>query len=169
MYQGFIDENEGGTLIFQLRTSAGAPIEPDSAPKFKIVGPSGLINGSSETGSATSLESGSVTNATNASPIVLTLTPTPTPVVAGQSITISGVQGNTAANGTFIVSAVSPTRIAVAGNGAYTSGGTWKTTGLYKVTIGSTQGMTPGQTYTCILTWLEGGVTRSLQASFTVR
>lgn len=171
MYQGFIDADEGGTLIFQLRTSAGAPVEPDSAPKFKIVGPSGIINGSSSFGSASSLESGTVTNATNTTPIQLTLTPVSSnPVAVGQSITVSGVNGNTGANGTFILSATNPpTLTGSVGNGAYTNGGVWKTTGLYKVTITSTQGMTPGQTYSCILTWLEGGVQRSLQASFTVR
>lgn len=172
MFQGFIDEDEGGTLIFQLRTSAGAPVEPDAAPKFKIVGPSGLI-AQSQTGSASSLESGNVSGATNASPIVVSYNDAPIPrVVVGQSVTIASVGGNTAANGTFVVSAVTSgtfTLTGSAGNGAYTSGGTWRTTGLYKVTIASTQGMTAGQTYTCILTWLESGVRRAIQASFTVR
>lgn len=171
MFQGFIDELEGGTLIFQLRTSAGAPVEPDAAPKFKIVGPSGRISGASSNGSASSLESGVVTGATNASPIVISAAHGGQ-VVVGQSVTVASVGGNTAANGTFVVSAVNSSTFTLtgsSGNGAYTSGGTWKTTGLYKVTIGSTQGMTPGRTYVCILTWLEGGERRSLMASFTVR
>lgn len=170
MYQGFIDEADGGTLIFQIRTATGAPVEPDSAPKFKIVGPSGLISGASSNGSASSLESGSVTGASNASPIVITAPGHS--VVVGQSVKIAGVGGNTNANGTFIVSAKDASTFTLtgsAGNAAYTSGGTWRTTGLYKVTISSTQGLTPGQTYTCILTWLESGVQRTMQCTFTVR
>lgn len=170
MYQGFIDENDGGTLVFQLRTAAGAPVEPDSTPKFKIVGPSGLISGASASGSASSLESGSITGASNASPIVVTSAGHT--VVVGQSVKIASVGGNTAANGTFTVSAVTSNTFTLSGstgNGAYTSGGTWRTTGLYKVTISSTQGLTPGQTYTCILTWLESGVQRTIQCTFTVR
>lgn len=170
MYQGFIDENDGGTLVFQIRTAAGAPVEPDATPKFKIVGPSGLISGASASGNASSLESGNVTGATNVSPIVVTAAGHS--VVVGQSVKVAGVGGNTAANGQFLVSAVTSNTFTLTGstgNGSYTSGGTWRTTGLYKVTISSTQGLTPGQTYTCILTWLESGVQRSMQCTFTVR
>ena len=169
MYQGFIDDDDGGTLLFLLRTSAGVPVEPDSAPKFKIVGPSGLVSGASSSGTASSLESGNISGATNASPIVITSAGHS--VVVGQSVKIASVGGNTAANGTFIVSAKDTNTFTLSGstgNGAYTTGGTWRTTGLYKVTV-STQGLTPGQTYTCILTWLESTAQRSMQATFTVR
>jgi hypothetical protein len=66
-----------------------------------------------------------VTGATNANPIVIT-TNINHNLISGNSATISGVLGNPAANGGFVVSVLSPTTfsIPVAGNGAYTGGGT---------------------------------------------
>lgn len=66
----------------------------------------------------------SVTGATNASPIVITVSAAHSWTSAAQ-VTISGVLGNTAANGTFTPTIIDSTHfsIPVAGNGAYTSGG----------------------------------------------
>jgi uncharacterized phage protein (TIGR02218 family) len=60
------------------------------------------------------------------SPIVLTVASVPSSVEAGQLITVSGVVGNTNANGDKTITAVTATTITFAGtgNGAYTSGGT---------------------------------------------
>lgn len=76
-----------------------------------------------------------VTGATNATPVVLTMGTHG--LVDGDYVTVSGVGGNTAANGSFYVDQLSSTTCAlytdrtlstpVAGNGAYTSGGTWVT------------------------------------------
>lgn len=66
-----------------------------------------------------------VTGATNASPIVVTIGAHA--LAVGDVVTIAGVGGNTAANGTWALSAVSGTTITLqgsTGNGAYTSGGT---------------------------------------------
>lgn len=84
---------------------------------------------------------GTITNATNASPSVITFSPGPPP--AGALITITGVGGNTAVNTTGIVynttsttasletvNASSGAVTAVNGNGAYTSGGTWSLASL---------------------------------------
>lgn len=76
----------------------------------------------------------SVSNATNATPIVIT-TSAAHGLIPGMVVTISSVGGNTAANGTFRVLPTSITTTAfalgdttdgtnVAGNGSYTSGGT---------------------------------------------
>lgn len=74
----------------------------------------------------------SVTSATNATPIVIT-TSTAHSLSSGDIVTISGVGGNTAANGTFKVASATATTFQltnsgtgadIAGNGAYTSGGT---------------------------------------------
>lgn len=67
------------------------------------------------------------------SPIVLTLNNV-LELRNGDTVTINGVGGNTAANGTFIISSVTITVSPIGtislnssvGNGAYTSGGTWK-------------------------------------------
>jgi hypothetical protein len=71
-----------------------------------------------------------ITGATNATPIVVTSTAHG--YSNGDEIVITGVGGNTAANGTFVVASATANTYAlttlngtnVAGNGAYTSGGT---------------------------------------------
>lgn len=170
MYQGFMDENQASSFLFQLLNSSGTPIEPDAAPTFKVLGQNGLVTNGS--GSASSAESGSITGATNASPIVITSNAHA--VVTGQSVKVASVGGNTAANGTFIATAIDANTFSLngtTGNGSYTSGGTWRTTGLYKVTLTGAvlAGLEAGKTYTIILTWLESTVQRSKQCTFTVR
>ena len=170
MFQGYIDEGVAGTLLFQLRTAAGAPVEPDAAPAFKVFGPNGLVTGGD--GNASAFESGNVTGATNATPIVIAAGAHT--VKTGQSVTSASVGGNAAANGSFIATYVSTTQFSLdssVGNGAYTSGGTWKTTGLYKVAISGAllSALQAGVTYTIVVTWLESTARRCLQATFTVR
>jgi hypothetical protein len=73
-----------------------------------------------------------VTGATNATPIVVTYA-ADAEAASGDEVQITGVVGNTAANGTFYIAILGPTTAAlysdaalsvpVAGNGAYTSGG----------------------------------------------
>ncbi len=70
--------------------------------------------------------SGSIANATNASPIQITSSNHG--LSTGERVTISGVVGNTAANGTFNVTVVDANNFNLdgsTGNGAYVSGGTW--------------------------------------------
>lgn len=72
-----------------------------------------------------------VTNATNATPIVIT-TSVAHGLISGQVVRIENVVGNTAANGTWHITVIDTTRFSIAyassgdvpGNGAYTSGGT---------------------------------------------
>ena len=69
---------------------------------------------------------GTITGATNATPIVVTSTAHGRSV--GDSVVVSGVLGNTGANGTWTISAVTANTFTLsgsAGSGAYTSGGTW--------------------------------------------
>ena len=96
----------------------------------------GAINGTSATGI------GSITGATNATPIVITVTDTST-LTTGSVVTISGVGGNTAANGTFPIIVLSATTfsIPVAGSGVYTSGGTVAVKGAV---VGGTSGSGTG-------------------------
>lgn len=67
-----------------------------------------------------------VIGATNATPIQITSS-APNSLTTGQTVVISGVNGNTAANGTFVVTVVDSTHFNLngsVGNGTYTSGGT---------------------------------------------
>ena len=67
----------------------------------------------------------SITKATNTNPIVITSTCSP---ATGTIVVISGVQGNSAANGTWTITKSSSTTFSLNGSngsGAYTSGGKW--------------------------------------------
>jgi hypothetical protein len=66
-----------------------------------------------------------ISNASNTSPIVIT-TPTAHGFLTGQRVQVSGVGGNTAANGTRIITVINSTQFSInnsVGNGTYTSGG----------------------------------------------
>ena len=72
---------------------------------------------------------GTVTDATNAMPIVVT-TGAVHKLTDGQRVVIASVTGNTAANGSWIINVLTTTTFELngsTGNGAYAGGGTWKT------------------------------------------
>lgn len=67
-----------------------------------------------------------ITAATKASPIVITSTFAPP---TGTKMTITGITGNTAANGTWTVTNITPTTFSLdgtTGNATYISGGSWQ-------------------------------------------
>ena len=70
--------------------------------------------------------SGNITGATNATPVVVASTTHGR--TTGDSVVISGVGGNTAANGTWVITVTDSNHFSLTGSigsGAYTSGGTW--------------------------------------------
>ncbi len=75
-----------------------------------------------------SANQGAVTGATNASPIVIT---SPSHgLTTGERVNISGVTGNTAANGDWTITVIDASSFSLngsTGNGDYISGGTWQT------------------------------------------
>lgn len=99
------------------------------------------------------LQQGSVTSATNATPIVITAAANG--LQTGDRVSIAGVTGNTNANGTFPVTVIDANTFSIpaSGNGAYVSGGTWQqvteTTPSNIVTVSAT-----GATSSVVLTWL---------------
>jgi len=73
--------------------------------------------------------SGTITGATDASPIVIT-SATPHGLATGAQVIVSGVTGNTAANGTWSITRISATQFSLSGssgNASYLGGGTWRT------------------------------------------
>ncbi|MBI3824081.1 MAG: Gldg family protein [Planctomycetes bacterium] len=75
---------------------------------------------------------GGITSASNAAPIVVT-TSGPTKAKTGDTVTITGVKGNTAANGKHTITVVSPVTFELdntTGNGEYAGGGAWASAGL---------------------------------------
>lgn len=89
-----------------------------------------LTQGTPPTGSGSQdwvgQEQGTISAASNASPIVITSANHG--LTTGQKVGIINVGGNTAANGTWVVTVLSSSTFALngsSGNASYTSGGTW--------------------------------------------
>lgn len=110
----------------------------------------------------------SVANATNASPIAIT-TSANHGLSTGQLVGISGVLGNTAANGQFIVTVTSANSFTLnssTGNGAYTSGGLVSIPGGLPITpVNAPAGFFEGTTV--VLATGTDGVTSDLGINFT--
>jgi hypothetical protein len=93
---------------------------------------------------------GLITAATNANPIVVTSNAHG--LAVNDHVVVSDVGGNTAANGTFVVSAVTTNTFTLSGstgNGAYTSGGSWSLTTMEDWTLKlRSDGVTPAESDT---------------------
>jgi Bacterial Ig domain len=95
------------------------------ANRFSLNGSTG--NGTYVANSGVWTRAFPITDATDASPIVIT-TAAAHGLANGNVVTIAGVNGNTAANGFWSISVINATTFSLnssAGNGAYTSGGVW--------------------------------------------
>ena len=87
----------------------------------------GIVNTivASAAGAVSGVSNLEITGATNATPIVIT-SASPHTLATGDFASLSGVLGNTAANGTFTITVLSSTTFSLdssVGNGAYTGGG----------------------------------------------
>lgn len=169
MFQGLPQLGDAMPVVFLVRNSAGTPINLDALPTYRVYGPDGLVSG--QVGSGSFRDSGVITGATNASPIVITAASHG--LETGDRVTITGVGGNTAANGTFIVTKISTTTFSLqgsTGNGTYTSGGNWNVTGLYVVslTVSAANGYEQGETYEVLLEGFSSSVAYGDLVSFGV-
>ncbi len=103
-----------------------------SANAFSLKGSEG--NGAYTTGGTATLveaATGNITGATNASPVVITSASHG--LSTGHLVQITGVEGNTSANGVWAVTVVNANSFSLdnsAGSGAYTTGGAWVRTYL---------------------------------------
>jgi len=163
------------TRTLATSSTPNVPKFADSPPTFRIYGPQGLLQNA--TGSLTNLDpsatGATITNATNAAPIVITAAAHG--FSTGMRVTISGVLGNTAANGDFqiIVNDANTFTLqgpASVGNGNYTSGGVAFATGVYKINYipQSANGFASGTNYAMLISWQMGGVAQGDIHTFTV-
>lgn len=108
-----------------------------------------------------------VSGATNATPIVIT-TSAAHNYATGDSITVAGVVGNTAANGTRIITVLTSTTFSLngsVGNAAYTSGGTSdRSAGFTSSYIGWSVVLSGGATLTTYVTAVPSPTTLTLNA-----
>ena len=153
-FVGFVTLEDTLYDRLQVRDADGQPVTPDAAPTFRVYGPSGLL---ANAGGVASLgHTGVVTGASNATPIVVTSAAHG--LSTGQRVTVASVGGNTAANGTWIITRVSADTFSLntsVGNGNYTSGGTWGVVGLYVAAMACTgaNGYEAGETFFAHYAW----------------
>ena len=168
-YNGFVQLGSVIRVFITFTDGSRTPNNTASAPTYRVHGPSGLVG--SQQGTMTQGETGTITGATNATPIVITSANHK--LQTGDRVTIVNVGGNTAANGTWAITFVSSNTFSLdgsVGNGAYTSGGTWNLSGFYYVdlTASSGNGFAAGKTYTVIAEGSISSVVRQESANFTV-
>lgn len=168
MFAGFCELSQTKRIYLQTKNASKVPTNAASLPTFRVYGASGLVH----SGTAAFAKSGTVTGATNASPIVITSASHG--LTTGTRITVADVLGNTAANGSFNVTNINATTFSLdgsTGNGAYTSGGTWQIAGLYALDIVASagNGFESGQTYTVVVTFVISSVTYTEEFVFTVQ
>ena len=136
----------------------GVPVDPTVNPTYRVYdGDTLLPNG---TGSLTKLDTGTITNATNATPIVFTSASHG--LQTGNVVKVTGVGGNTNANNTWVVTRINDNSFSgdgSVGNSAYTSGGAWHILGLYQLalTLSAGNGFEAGKTYTVRIDWANSG------------
>jgi hypothetical protein len=158
------------TAAVVVEDSSGVPHDPTSPPAFRIYG-GGTTPMSNGQGSAGKIDTGNVTGATNATPVVIASAAHG--LNTGTRVTVAGVGGNGGANVETTITFVDSGHFSLdgsAGAGAYTSGGTWHVSGLYQIsiTINGGDGYVAGQTYFLLLSWTIGGVNYAAMCPFCV-
>ena len=122
------DVGAGGATRLQLTIGGGDHL-PNS-DEWTIQAPYGPVSGKGNWDSSKTVSFGlGITGATNTAPIVITSSDKQN-LANGETVIVSGVTGNTAANGTFIVANSNPATktfelLGSTGNGQYISGGKW--------------------------------------------
>lgn len=134
-----------------------------------MYGPLGLV--SAVTAVASFLDSGVITGATNAEPVVLTSANHG--LTTGTYVTIQGVLGNGGANGSSTVTVIDADTFSLdgsTGSGSYVSGGAWNVTGLYlySVECTSVNGFEVATTYTVLIQGAVAAVQTADQQTFIV-
>lgn len=169
MFQGFAELASNFPFRSLIVNSSNSALEPDAAPTYRVYGPGGFLSGQS--GSLSAANTGLISNATNATPIVITSSGHGLGV--GDRVNVAQVAGTTAANGTWTVSAVTANTFTLSGsvgNSDYTSGGYWNILGLYGVSLSVTgaNGYAAGEVYHVLVTAALSGVAWGKLYSFQV-
>lgn len=173
MFVGYVQLEDTIRVAALLRDPDLVPVDPDniSNARFRVYGPDGVVSGYATGAVPTYKDSGTVTGATNNSPIVITSTAHG--LDNGLLVTVTGVGGNTAANGTFIVANKAADTFELSGstgNGGFTTNGTWHVTGWLDMSIDATsaKGFEAGYTYDVLLECEVGAIVSASRYTFIV-
>ena len=167
MYLGMVDLESTLVGSMLVVTTANTPINSDALPTYRVYGPNGIV----VDGSASFRDTDTVTGATNASPI--SILSNAHGLTTGARVTITGVTGNTAANGTFLITRVDANNYTLdgsSGDGEYSAGGVWNVTGLYGVSLAATgvNGYEKGENYQILFDYAISTVQTGQLLSFQV-
>lgn len=137
-FAGLVPISNTLDITVVAKNSSNVPTDADSAPTYRIYGPSGFLS----SGTLTTKDTGSITGASNANPTVITSNGHN--LTTGTLVVITGVGGNTGANGTFQVTRIDSNTFSIPVDttlgGTYTSGGTWHSAGVYDWNFAPTVG-----------------------------
>lgn len=144
-------------------------MDSDAAPVYRVYGPDGILLG--VTGACTFLDKGTITGASNATPVVYTSANHG--LTSGFVVTVSGVTGNPGANATGVATVLTANTFSLAGTagtGAYVAGGSWHMTGLYTYTFlaSSVNGFEARNLYVSVIEGSAGGITYSYSQTFQI-
>jgi hypothetical protein len=136
MYAGLVLQESTLQGVLLVTNVSNTPVDADALPTFRVYGPD--VNNEESylvSGTCAFLDSGSISNASNATPIVITSAAHG--LTTGSRVTIAGINGNPAANGTFVVTVIDANTFSIpaTGSGVYASGGTWHATGAYNYSV----------------------------------
>lgn len=158
-FVGFFEVGSTYRSALLVRDNGLSPLDADSAPVFRVYGPSGILAG--VTGSCSLLDSGNLSTASSATPVVYTSSAAHN-LTSGFVVTASGVTGNAGANSSNIITVTAPTTFTMAGTVGSGSGtgGTWHVTGLYTYTFDVTtvNGFAAGTLYVVVIEGTAGGI-----------
>lgn len=171
-YYGDVELGETLYAFVQIVDSSGTPVDADATPSVKIYDGDGFV-----AGPLTPVfgETGTITSVTNPNGTSCVVNATAHGLLVGQRVTLTGVVGHAlSVNGTFNVLTV-PTgnsfTINLNGNnGAAGTGGSFHTTGFYKVAIAATtgNGYESGIVYTSLCTFTLSSVAKAIIDTFMV-
>src|SRR5688572_13086455 len=136
MFFGYVDLAATIKLPVLTRNTSDTPTAPAAAPTYRVYDQQTGTIMTNGTGSGSLKDTGVITGASNATPIVITSNTHK--LSTGTRVTVASVGGNTAANGTWAITVINANTFSLdtsVGNGAYTSGGTWSVTGLYDISL----------------------------------
>lgn len=169
MFLGFTQLDDVFAFPFLAKDASDVPMNATVTPTYRV------YNGASSTpiatGSMALKDTGNITGATNATPIVITSSGHG--LQTGMRVTVASVGGTTDANGTWTITRVDADTFSLdtsVGNGAYTSGGTWSVSGLYKGSFTPTTaaGFAQGENYDIIVTATVDGNVVAQQYRFGI-
>lgn len=165
-----VDADASFVVPFLLTNpSTGAPVDADALPPFRVLHQDQGMVGS---GTGALLESGAVTGCTTAAPPEVTSTGHD--LATGAVVTLASVGGMSGVDGIRTVTVTGANTFTLngaTGTGAYTTGGTWHTTGLYGLTFDGAllAALEPGETYTVIVYPVVSGTTQAYEFTVTVK